>query len=80
MAANHSAQRAGERVEELLAELGAQAGPQVAATAEELVSCLVELYGAGLAEIVQIIGQDGDAGGADDGWSPIRWWRPATAA
>ena len=62
MAANHSAQKAGERVEELLAELGAQAGPQVAATAEELVSSLVELYGAGLAEIVQIIGQDGDAG------------------
>jgi Fe-S cluster biogenesis protein NfuA len=52
MAASHSAQKAGERVEELLAELGAQAGPQVAATA----------YGAGLAEIVRIIGQDGEAG------------------
>jgi Fe-S cluster biogenesis protein NfuA len=62
MAASHSAQKAGERVEELLAELGAQAGPQVTATAEELVSCLVELYGAGLAEIVAIIGQDGDGG------------------
>ena len=62
MAASHSAQKAGERVEELLAELGAQAGPQVAATAEELVACLVELYGAGLAEIVQIISQDVDAG------------------
>ena len=62
MAAGRDAQKAGERVETLLAELGAQAGPQVAATAEELVSCLVELYGAGLAEIVQIIGQDGDAG------------------
>ena len=62
MAASHSAQKAGERVEELLAELGAQAGPQVAATAEELVSSLVELYGAGLAEIVQIISQDVEAG------------------
>jgi Fe-S cluster biogenesis protein NfuA len=58
MAARHDAQKAGERVEALLAELGSQAGPQVAATAEELVSCLVELYGAGLAAIVQIIGQD----------------------
>ena len=58
MAAGHDAQKAGERVEELLAELGSQAGPQVAATAEELVSCLVELYGAGLAEIVRIIGED----------------------
>jgi Fe-S cluster biogenesis protein NfuA len=58
MAAGHDAQKAGERVEALLAELGAQAGPQVAATAEELVSCLVELYGAGLASIVRIIGSD----------------------
>jgi Fe-S cluster biogenesis protein NfuA len=58
MAAGHDAQKAGERIETLLAELGSRAGPAVAATAEELVSCLVELYGAGLAEIVQIIGQD----------------------
>jgi Fe-S cluster biogenesis protein NfuA len=58
MAAGQDAQKAGERVEALLAELGSQAGPQVAATAEELVSCLVELYGAGLASIVRIIGAD----------------------
>jgi Fe-S cluster biogenesis protein NfuA len=63
MAAGHDAQRAGERVEALLAELGSQAGPQVAATAEELVSCLVELYGAGLAEIVRIIGEDAEESG-----------------
>ena len=62
MAAGHDAQRAGERVEVLLAELGSQAGPQVMATAEELVSCLVELYGAGLAEMVRIIGEDTEAG------------------
>jgi Fe-S cluster biogenesis protein NfuA len=62
MAAGHDARKAGERVEALLAELGSQAGPQVAATAEELVSCLVELYGAGLAEIVKIIGEDAEAG------------------
>ena len=58
MAAGHNAQKAGERVEALLAELGSQAGPQVAATAEELVGCLVELYGAGLAQIVAIVGTD----------------------
>jgi Fe-S cluster biogenesis protein NfuA len=62
MAASHNARQAGERVEVLLAELGEQAGPQVAATAEELVSSLVELYGAGLAEIVRIV--RADAGGA----------------
>jgi len=62
MAVHHDAQKAGERVETLLAELGSRAGPQVAATAEELVSCLVELYGAGLGEIVRIIGEDAEAG------------------
>ena len=59
---DQNAEAAGERVEALLAELRAQAGPQAAATAEELVSCLVELYGAGLAEIVKIIGEDAEAG------------------
>src|SRR6266851_4948663 len=62
MAAGHDAQAAGERVEALLAELGSHAGPQVAATAEELVSCLVELYGAGLAQIVSILGTEDGAG------------------
>src|SRR5271157_5470869 len=62
MAAGHDAQAAGERIEALLAELRSHAGPQVADTAEELVSCLVELYGAGLAEIVRILGEDTEAG------------------
>jgi len=62
MASGHDAQAAGERVEALLAELRSNAGPQVAETAEELVSCLVELYGAGLAEIVRILGEDTEAG------------------
>ncbi len=58
MASGHDAQATGEQVEALLAELRSHAGPQVAATAEELVSCLVELYGAGLAQIVAILGAD----------------------
>ena len=62
MAAGDDAQAAGERVEALLAELRSQAGPQVAATAEELVSCLVELYGAGLARITEIVGEDEGSG------------------
>ena len=64
MTAGHDAQAAGERVEALLAELRSHAGPQVAATAEELVSCLVELYGAGLAEIVRIISEDAEDNGS----------------
>jgi Fe-S cluster biogenesis protein NfuA len=64
MAAGRDAQAAGEQVEALLAELRSDAAPQVAATAEELVSCLVELYGAGLAQIVAIAGADeGDESG-----------------
>ena len=55
---NQDAEATGERVEALLAELRSQAGPQAAATAEELVSCLVELYGAGLARITEIVGED----------------------
>jgi Fe-S cluster biogenesis protein NfuA len=58
MGTGQDAQAAGERVEALLAELRSEAGPQVAATAEELVSCLVELYGAALAQITEILGGD----------------------
>jgi Fe-S cluster biogenesis protein NfuA len=57
MAEGDDAQAAGERVEALIAELRSQAGPQAAATAEELVSCLVELYGAGLATIIELVGE-----------------------
>ena len=57
MAAGHDARAAGERVEALLAELRSHAGPQVAQVAEELVSCLVELYGAGLATIIELVGE-----------------------
>lgn len=52
------AQAAGERVEALLAELRARSGPEAAGVAEELVTCLVRLYGAGLARIVAAIGDD----------------------
>src|ERR1700729_4248804 len=62
MAAARDARAAGERVEALLAELRTGAGPQAADAAEELVGCLVELYGAGLAAIVAILAADPDAG------------------
>ena len=54
---SQDAEAAGERVEALLAELRSQAGPQAAAAAEELVGCLVELYGAGLARIIELVGE-----------------------
>ena len=62
MAAARDARATGERVEALLAELRTRAGPQAGDAAEELVGCLVELYGAGLTEIVAILGADPDAG------------------
>jgi hypothetical protein len=54
----NDAREAGERVEALLAELRARSGPEAADVAEELVTCLVRLYGAGLAAIVRTIGDE----------------------
>ena len=53
-----TAVEAGERVEGLLAELRARSGPEAADVAEELVTCLVRLYGAGLAAIMTTIGDE----------------------
>ena len=62
MAGARDARAVGERVEALLAELRTRAGPQAGDAAEELVGCLVELYGAGLTAMVAILGADPDAG------------------
>ena len=53
-----TAAEAGERVEALLAELRARSGPEAADVAEELVTCLVRLYGAGLAAIMRTVGDE----------------------
>jgi Fe-S cluster biogenesis protein NfuA len=52
----------GERVEELLAALRSGANPDVAQSAEELVGLLVGLYGDGLARIVALLNDRGEAG------------------
>lgn len=52
--ASEDARAAGERVEALLAELRSRAGPDAAGVAEELVTCLVRLYGAGLATVMRL--------------------------
>lgn len=57
-ASDNDVQAAGDRVETLLAELRTRTDPQLAGLAEELVSCLVRLYGAGLAAIMATIGDD----------------------
>jgi hypothetical protein len=53
-----NARDAGERVEALLAELRTRSGPEAAGVAEELVTCLVRLYGSGLETIMRTIGDD----------------------
>ena len=58
-----SVQRAGERIEELLASLRSQGGT-AADTAEELVQLLVSLYGDGLSHIVAAMTAGGEAGRA----------------
>jgi hypothetical protein len=52
------AREAGDRVEGLLADLRTRAGPEAADVAEELVGCLVQLYGAGLETIMRVVGED----------------------
>ena len=52
------ARETGARVETLLAELRARSGPDAAGAAEELVTCLVRLYGAGLEAIMRTIGEE----------------------
>jgi len=48
----------GQRVEELLAELRTRAGPEAAETAEELITCVVRLYGDGLERVMRITSDD----------------------
>ena len=52
-----AAEVAADRVDGLLAQLSA-ADPRAAAAAEELTRCLVQLYGAGQARIVDMIGTE----------------------
>ena len=58
-----SVQRAGERIEELLASLRSQSGA-AADAAEELVRLLVGLYGDGLGHIVAAMAAGGETGQA----------------
>jgi hypothetical protein len=51
-----------QRVETLVGELGALADENARARAEELVSSLMELYGAGLERIVDIVSERGENG------------------
>ncbi len=56
MSEAHYLRQAGDRIEALLTELRSVADPVIQEKAEELVQVLVEVYGAGLGRIVEIVG------------------------
>jgi Fe-S cluster biogenesis protein NfuA len=58
MTAPDAAQVAAARVDRLLEQLRSGADPRAAVVAEELVRCLVQLYGAGLTRILEMVGPD----------------------
>jgi Fe-S cluster biogenesis protein NfuA/nitrite reductase/ring-hydroxylating ferredoxin subunit len=60
-------QAVGSKVEALLAELAANSDPATAGRAEELVSLLVEFYGAGLARIMELLDEQAAAPLLNDG-------------
>jgi Fe-S cluster biogenesis protein NfuA len=66
VSAASDARVAGERVEHLLEQLRSGSDPAAAAVAEELVGCLVRLYGAGLERITRILGTAGARPLCDD--------------
>ena len=59
MAQGHSnVRQVGDRIETLLGELRSSASPEVSAKVEEVVGLLVELYGAGLERILEVVNED----------------------
>ncbi|MEA2503351.1 MAG: hypothetical protein QOG36_394 [Actinomycetota bacterium] len=64
MAQGHSnVRQVGDRIEVLLGELRQEAPPQVGGKVEEVIGLLVELYGAGLERILEVVNEDADTAG-----------------
>jgi len=62
MAQGHSnVRQVGDRIEVLLGELRSQASPEVGTKVEEVIGLLVELYGAGLERILEVVNEDAEA-------------------
>jgi len=59
MAQGHSnVRQVGDRIEVLLGELRSMASPEVGGKVEEVIGLLVELYGAGLERILEVVNED----------------------
>ncbi len=61
-----SVREVSERIEVLLDELGESAPPAVMGRVEELIQCVMGLYGAGLERVLETVGQDAVRRLADD--------------
>jgi Fe-S cluster biogenesis protein NfuA len=61
MSASGDARAAADRVDRLLRQLRSGPDPRAAAVAEDLVRCLVQLYGSGLSRIVALVGPERSA-------------------
>lgn len=57
MATKKNLRAVGERIEQLLEDLRAAADPHVYGQAEEMLGLVTELYGGGLARIVEVVGE-----------------------
>jgi Fe-S cluster biogenesis protein NfuA/nitrite reductase/ring-hydroxylating ferredoxin subunit len=64
MAQGHSnVRQVGDRIEVLLGDLRSMASPEVGGKVEEVIGLLVELYGAGLERILEVVNEDADTAG-----------------
>ena len=74
---NLSLREASERIDELLDELGQSAPPAVMERVEELLRCVMALYGAGLDRVLELAddsaGEDSCAGSPTTRWSATCW-------
>ena len=57
MAEKKNLRAVGDRIEQLLDELRAAADPRIYGQAEEMLGLVTELYGGGLARIVEVVGE-----------------------
>ncbi|MDQ1419357.1 MAG: hypothetical protein QOJ52_1319, partial [Acidimicrobiaceae bacterium] len=61
MAEKKNLRAVGDRIEQLLDELRAAADPRLYGQAEEMLGLVTELYGGGLARIVEVVGESDPA-------------------